>query len=47
VSETALPTLKVRASEAANLVDVLPRIRTVHDVALPRGRGTLTLFEFG
>lgn len=29
------------AAEAANLVDVVPGIRAVHDVALPRGRGTL------
>lgn len=29
------------AAEAANLVDVLPGIRAVHDVALPRGRGNL------
>jgi O-methyltransferase involved in polyketide biosynthesis len=29
------------AAEAANLVDVVPGIRVVHDVPLPRGRGTL------
>jgi O-methyltransferase involved in polyketide biosynthesis len=27
------------ASEAAGLVDIVPGVRTVHDVALPRGRG--------
>lgn len=29
------------AGEAANLVDVVPGVRAVHDVPLPRGRGTV------
>jgi O-methyltransferase involved in polyketide biosynthesis len=29
------------AAEASRLVDIVPGIRTVHDVSLPRGRGTL------
>lgn len=29
------------ASEAASLVDVVPGVRAVHDVPLPRGRGTV------
>jgi hypothetical protein len=29
------------ASEAAKLVDVVPGVRAVHDVALPQGRGRI------